>query len=108
MHRFPPCAFRTGEVKNLSLKKSRKPQNTTRMLFLACRADTSRVFLPTACGYCRTRCHLCQFTKCPEERKDMMREAKSYLSDLVFRVVTVNYRRGSQSFITQEGCPNQR
>lgn len=97
-HRFPPWAFWTGEVKNLSLKNSREPQNTTRALFLACRADTSRVFLPTACGYCQTRCRHCQFTKCPEERMDLMREVRSYLSDLVIRVVTVSCRRGSQNF----------
>lgn len=44
--------FWTAAVKNSSLKKSREPRKTTRALFLAWRAATSRVFLPTACGYC--------------------------------------------------------
>lgn len=45
---IPLC---TLAVKNSSLKKSREPRKTTLALFLACRAATSSVFLPTAWGY---------------------------------------------------------
>lgn len=38
----------TLAVNNSSLKKSRDPRKTTLALFLACRAATSSVFLPTA------------------------------------------------------------
>ena len=47
--------FCTLAVKNSSLKKSKEPRNTTLALFLAWRAATSSVFLPTAWGYWNQR-----------------------------------------------------
>jgi hypothetical protein len=49
----PGVAFCTAELKKASLKKSREPLKMTRALFLAWSPAISRVFLPTAWGYCK-------------------------------------------------------